>query len=55
MCFPPETWDGSDVFTRYDHASIFVLESVKRALEEADLTGVEFRRIADIERPILRG
>lgn len=50
LCFPPESWDGNDVFTAEGYAGAFVLERVKEALERADLTNVAFRRLSEIER-----
>jgi hypothetical protein len=50
LCFPPESWDGSDVFTAEGYASPFVVERVKEALERTDVTNVEFRRLSEIER-----
>jgi len=52
MCFSPDSWDGSEVFTPDDRASIFVIEPVRRALEQACMTGLEFRRLTEIERPV---
>lgn len=53
LCFSPDSWDGSDVFTSEDRASIFVTEPVMRTLQEAKLTNIAFQRLAAIERPIL--
>jgi hypothetical protein len=53
LCFPPDTWDGSDVFTPRDRASIFITNEVMQALQAAKLTGLEFRRLSEIERPKL--
>ncbi len=53
LYFRRGTWDGSDVFTSEDSASIFVTAAVKEALEEAGITGVEFSRLSKIERPLL--
>jgi hypothetical protein len=53
LFFRRGTCDGSDVFTPGDRASIVVVGSVKDALTEAGITGVEFRRLADEERPLL--
>jgi hypothetical protein len=50
LCFQPGSWDGSDIFTSEDGASIFVVERVKAALEGAGVTNVEFRRLSEIER-----
>jgi Immunity protein family (Imm11) len=50
LCFPPESWDGSDIFTAEGYAGIFVVEAVKEALEEAAVTNVDFRRLSEIER-----
>lgn len=53
LYFARGTWDGSDVFTPEDRAAIFVTPEVKEALEEAGMTGIEFRRLSEIERPLL--
>lgn len=50
LCFPPETWDGSDVFTAEGYTGIFVVERVKEALEQAQITNVDLRRLSEIER-----
>lgn len=51
LCFPPESWDGSDIFTsEAGGAAIFVVERVKQALEEAGVTNVAFERLSEIER-----
>lgn len=53
LFFRRDTWDGSEVFTSQDRASIFVTPTVKEALETAGITGAEFERLSDIERPLL--
>lgn len=53
LCFSSETWDGSDVFTSDDRASIFVVERLKVALVDAGVTNVQFRRLSEVERPDL--
>jgi Immunity protein family (Imm11) len=51
LCFPPDTWDGSDLFTsEAGGAWIFVVERVKDALERAQLRNFEFERLSEIER-----
>jgi hypothetical protein len=51
LCFGPDTWDGSDLFTsEMGGAWIFVVERVKDALENAGLRNLEFRRLSEIER-----
>jgi hypothetical protein len=50
LCFQPESWDGSDVFTAEGYAGIFVVERVKDALEQAHVTNVDLRRLSEIER-----
>ncbi len=50
LCFPPESWDGSDLFTAERSLGLFVVEDVKVALEEAGITNIDFRRLSDIER-----
>lgn len=50
LCFPPESWDGSDIFTAEGYAGIFAVEAVKEALEGAGVTNVDFRRLSEIER-----
>jgi hypothetical protein len=50
LCFEPESWDGSDIFTPEGYAGRFVVEAVKNALEEAGVSNVEFRRLSEIER-----
>jgi hypothetical protein len=41
------------VFTSEERASIVVTEPMKDALEAAGITGVEFDRLSEIERPLL--
>lgn len=50
LCFPPASWDGSDVFTAEDYAGAFVVNRVKEALEAARVTNVEFSRLSTLER-----
>ena len=50
LCFPPKSWDGSDIFTPEGFAAIYVVERVKEALEEARVTNVAFERLTEIER-----
>lgn len=51
LCFPPESWDGSDIFTsEAGGAAIFVVERVKEALEHAGVTNVAFERLSEIGR-----
>jgi hypothetical protein len=50
LCFAPESWDGSDVFTAEGYAGSFVVERVKEALERAGITNAGFRRLSEIER-----
>jgi hypothetical protein len=50
LCFEPESWDGSDVFTPAGYTGIFVVEAVKDALERAGMTNVDFHRLSEIER-----
>lgn len=50
LCFPPESWDGSDIFTADNEAAIFVVEPVKAALEAAGVTNIDFQRLSEIER-----
>jgi hypothetical protein len=52
LLFDPRSWDGSDVFTPEDRSSVFVTTGVKVALEAAAVTGLEFRSITSIERPV---
>lgn len=49
-CFPPESWDGSDVFACGESSAITVTEAVKEALEEAQISNVAFKRLSEIER-----
>jgi hypothetical protein len=49
-CFPPESWDGSDVFACGENSAIMVTEPVNRALEDAQITNVAFKRLSEIER-----
>jgi hypothetical protein len=50
ICFAPESWDGSDIFTPDGMASSFVVRRVKDLLEEAAVTNVAFQRLSEIER-----
>lgn len=50
LCFPPDSWDGSDIFTAEGYAGMFVVEAVKRALQKAGITNIDFRRLSEIER-----
>jgi uncharacterized protein DUF1629 len=50
LCFPPDSWDGSDVFTHEGRAGVCVVERVKDALEHAGVTNVKFSRLSEIER-----
>lgn len=50
ICFAPESWDGSDIFTPDGTASSFVVGRVKHVLEDAAVTNVAFQRLSEIER-----
>jgi len=50
LCAPPDSWDGSDVFTAEGRADVFVVERVRDALEQAGVTNVKFSRLSEIER-----
>jgi hypothetical protein len=50
MCFRPDTWDGSDIFTPEGFAAVFVVERVKEALETAGITNITLERVSEIER-----
>lgn len=50
LCFPPGSWDGTDVFTAEGRADVIVVERVKEALERAGITNIEFDRLSEIER-----
>jgi hypothetical protein len=51
LCFPPDSWDGSDFFTSdAGGAWIFVVQRVKDTLEKAQLRNVKFQRLSEIER-----
>lgn len=50
ICFAPESWDGSDIFTPDGTASSFVVGRVKHVLEDAGVTNVAFQRLSEIER-----
>jgi hypothetical protein len=52
LCFQPESWDGSDLFTPANMTAIFVTALVKQALEAARISNVVFRRLSEIERPL---
>jgi hypothetical protein len=50
LCFPPDSWDGSDLFVAQGFIGIFMTEPVKDALKASAITNVEFHRLAEIER-----
>jgi hypothetical protein len=50
LCFEPDSWDGSDIFSPEGYAGSFVVERVKRALERAAVKNVVFERLSEIER-----
>jgi hypothetical protein len=50
LCFPPDSWDGTDVFTAEGRTDVFVVERVKAALELTGITNVGFDRLSEIER-----
>jgi hypothetical protein len=50
MCFKPESWDGSDVFTPEGFSAVYVGERVKEALEAAKITNIHLERLSEIER-----
>jgi hypothetical protein len=51
LCFRPETWDGSDLFTPSEgYTAAFVTTRVKDEVERAGITNVEFKRLSEIER-----
>lgn len=50
LCWPPESWDGSDLFMAENYSGVFVVERVKDALEAAGITNVAFRRLSEVER-----
>lgn len=47
--FRPETWDGSDVFSPERSGWVLVTQDVRDALIAAKITGIELRRITEIE------
>lgn len=47
--FWPETWDGSDVFSPEGSGWVLVTRDVRDALTDAKITGIELRRITEIE------
>jgi len=52
--FDETSWDGSDFFIpRGKGATIFVVDAVKNALEEARIRNVDFARLDEIERSVL--
>ncbi len=51
LYFDPETWDGSDLFMSSEKSRwIFVLESIKVALQKAKLRNTSFRKLTEVER-----
>jgi hypothetical protein len=50
ICFAPDSWDGSDVFTPDGTAFSFVVRRVKDVLEEAAVTNVAFHRLSEVDR-----
>ena len=50
LYFDEASWDGSDVFTAEGSTFVFVTEKVKRALEKAKITGLEFTPLSEFER-----
>lgn len=50
LCFAPETWDGSDIFTADGYSGIFVVQRVKEALEGGGVTNVALQRLSEIDR-----
>ncbi len=50
ICFDPASWDGSDIFTPDEYTSIFIVDRVRRALEEVKMTNASIKRLSEIER-----
>jgi hypothetical protein len=44
----PDSWDGSDIFTPTDSSVVCVVELVRNALVEADVTGAVLDRMSDV-------
>lgn len=50
ICFEPASWDGSDLFMCGDYLGVAVHRSVRDAIVEAQISNVELRCLAQIER-----
>jgi hypothetical protein len=48
--FDPSTWDGSDIFGPAKSGLMFVLERVKEAIVDAEMSNIAFTPVADVER-----
>jgi hypothetical protein len=53
LIFPPESWDGSDIFLAGDWGFIFCTERVAEVLRLANLTNVRLTRASEYRYPFV--